>query len=127
MTAISMIGTGTPIAIAAIAPSLEATAVLFGLSGVFIGPFGSALFLSRTEYADPAVRTQVFTIGAGLKVTASALGAALIGFAAGLPVATQLLLVASSPLLAGVLGAVLLTFGTRPDKAAQRTRVPASG
>jgi hypothetical protein len=91
--------------------------VLFGLSGVFIGPFGSALFLSRTQYAASAVRTQVFTIGAGLKVTASALGAALIGFAAGLPLATQLLLVASSPLLAGALGAVLLTLDTRPDKA----------
>ena len=119
VTAISMIGIGIPIAIAAFAPSLEATAVLFGLSGVFIGPFGSALFLSRTQYARPAVRTQVFTIGAGLKVTASALGAALIGFAAGLPAATQLLLVAGSPLLAGVLGTVLLTFRTSPDKAAK--------
>ena len=86
MTAISMIGIGVPIAIAANTPSLEATAVLFGISGMFIGPSGSALFLSRTKYADPAVRTQVFTIGAGLKVTASAPGAALIGFAAGLPV-----------------------------------------
>jgi Major Facilitator Superfamily len=127
VTAISMIGIGIPIAAAAFVPSLEATAVLFGLSGVFIGPFGSALFLSRTQYAGPAVRTQVFTIGAGLKVTASALGAALIGFAAGLPVATQLLLVAGSPLLAGVLGTALLTFRTRPAKAAQRTRVPAPG
>jgi hypothetical protein len=127
VTAVSMIGIGIPIATAAFVPSLEATAVLFGLSGIFIGPFGSALFLSRTQYAGPAVRTQVFTIGAGLKVTASALGAALIGFAAGLPAATQLLLVASSPLLAGVLGTVLLTFRTRPDKAAQRTRVPAPG
>ncbi|HEX3198801.1 MAG TPA: hypothetical protein VHR39_14735, partial [Propionibacteriaceae bacterium] len=119
VTGISMIGIGIPIAIAAATPSLEATAVLFGLSGVFIGPFGSALFLARTQYAGPAVRTQVFTIGAGLKVTASALGAALIGFAAGLPAATQLILVASSPLLAGVLGTVLLTFRTSPDKAAQ--------
>jgi hypothetical protein len=68
------------------------------------------------------VRTQVFTIGAGLKVTASALGAALIGFAAGLPVAAQLLLVASSPLFAGILGTVLLTIGARPDTAAQGTR-----
>jgi hypothetical protein len=122
VTAISMIGVGIPIAIAAITPSLEATAVLFGLSGIFIGPFGSALFLSRTQFAAPAVRTQVFTIGAGLKVTASALGAALIGFAAGLPVAAQLLLVASSPLFAGILGTVLLTIGARPDTAAQRTR-----
>jgi Major Facilitator Superfamily len=117
VTAISMIGIGMPIAIAAIIPTLEATAVLFGLSGVFIGPFGSALFLSRTQYAAPALRTQVFTIGAGLKVTASALGAALIGFTAGLPIAIQLIIVASSPLLAGALGAVLLTFGASPTKA----------
>ena len=127
VTAISMIGIGTPIAIAAVVPSLEATAVLFGLSGVFIGPFGSALFLSRTQYAAPTVRTQVFTLGAGLKVTASALGAALIGFATGLPVGTQLLLVASSPLLAGVFGTALLTFGPHPDKASQKTPIPASG
>jgi hypothetical protein len=126
VTAFSMIGIGTPIAIAAVTPSLEATAVLFGLSGVFIGPFGSALFLSRTQYAAPTVRTQVFTLGAGLKVTASALGAALIGFATGLPVTTQLLLVASSPLLAGALGAALLTFGSSPNKAVQKTPVPAS-
>jgi hypothetical protein len=126
VTASSMIGIGIPLAIAAFVSSLEATAVLFGLSGVFIGPFGSALFLSRTQYAAPAVRTQVFTIGAGLKVTASALGAALIGFAAHLPVATQLLLVAGSPLLAGVLGAVLLAFGARPAKAAKRTWIPAT-
>ena len=110
VTAISMIGIGIPIAIAAIIPTLEATAALFGLSGIFIGPFGSALFLARTQYAAPAARTQIFTIGAGLKVTASALGAALIGFAAGLPPATQLLLVASSPILAGTLGAFLLTL-----------------
>ncbi|HVD79152.1 MAG TPA: hypothetical protein VNB87_01365, partial [Propionibacteriaceae bacterium] len=124
VTAISMIGIGIPLAIAALTPSLEVTAVLFGLSGVFIGPFGSALFLSRTQYAASAVRTQVFTIGAGLKVTASALGAALIGFAAGLPLATQLLLVASSPLLAGALGAVLLTLDTRPDKATPAFQPP---
>jgi hypothetical protein len=127
VTAISMVGIGIPIAIAAIAPTLEATAALFGLSGIFIGPFGSALFLARTQYAAPAVRTQIFTIGAGLKVTASALGAALIGFAAGLPLTIQLLLIASSPLLAGTLGTVLLTLCTHSDKPAHRTRVPASG
>jgi hypothetical protein len=121
-----MIGIGLPIGIAAIGSSLEATAVLFGISGLFIGPFGSALFLSRSQYAAPAVRTQVFTIGAGLKVTASAIGAALLGFAAGLPPATQLLLVASSPFLAGVLGAAFLTFRAGRAKTAQTTRVSAS-
>jgi hypothetical protein len=113
VTAVSMIGIAAPIALAAATGSIAVTAVLFGVSGVFIGPFGSALFTARTHYAAEDVRTQVFTIGAGLKVSASALGAALIGFATPLPVSAQLLLVASSPLLAGVLSVVLLVGGPR--------------
>jgi MFS family permease len=113
VTTASMIGIGTPIALAAATPSIQATAVLFGLSGIFIGPFGAALFTARTHYSDEAVRTQVFTLGAGLKVTASAIGAALIGLLTDLSIGAQLLLVASSPLFAGVLGTLLLTFG--PD------------
>lgn len=110
VTTVSMIGIGTPLALSAAAPSITATAVLFGISGIFIGPFGSALFTARTQHAAEAVRTQVFTIGAGLKVTAAAFGAALIGFATDLPVWALLLLAASSPLLAGALGTLLLTL-----------------
>ena len=43
-----------------------------------------------------------------MKVTVAAAGAALIGLAAGLPVAVQLLLVASTPLLAGVVSTAML-------------------
>ncbi len=117
VVAVSMIGIGVPIAAAATSSSLVVTAVLFGLSGVFAGPFGSALFTARTRYATEAVRTQVFTIGAGLKVSASALGAGLIGLVAGIPVPAQLLLVAASPLLAGSAAALVL--------AGRRTRVSA--
>ena len=109
----AMIGVGLPIAASACinaigAGSLPWTAVLFGVSGLFIGPFAAALFVARNRLAPASVRTQVFTVGAGLKVTASALGAALIGFATHLPVSSQLLLVASSPLIAGILGVLLL-------------------
>lgn len=113
VTTVSMIGVGVPIALAAAtrslgAPSLVTTAVLFGVSGFFVGPFASALFTARNRYAVEHLRTQVFTIGAGLKTTAAAAGAALIGVVSHLPVWTLLLLVASGPLLAGVLGTVLL-------------------
>lgn len=128
VTTVSMIGTAAPIAVAAATPTIEATAVLFGVSGIFIGPFGSALFTARTHYAAEAVRTQVFTIGAGLKVSASALGAALIGLATHLPVASQLLLVASSPLLAGILGtALLLRSPARGDASRNRPRTVRQG
>lgn len=117
VTTVSMIGIGVPIAAAAATPSIGATAAIFGLSGIFIGPFGAALFTARTHYAAEAVRTQVFTIGAGLKVTASALGAALIGPLTNLPIWALLLLVASTPLLAGVLGTFLLIWRPTRTKA----------
>lgn len=108
LTAWTMIGTGIPLALAAATTgSLSWTAVLFGLSGLCTGPFAAALFLARDRLAPEAVRTQVFTIGAGMKVAAAALGAALIGFAAALPVATQLLLVATPSILAGALAHAL--------------------
>lgn len=111
VTTVAMIGVGVPLAVAAAVPSsLAVVAVLFGLSGVFVGPFASALFTARHRYAAEEVRTQVFTIGAGLKVAAAAAGAALFGLAGGLPVPTLLLLVAASPLLAGVLGTALLVL-----------------
>jgi len=108
--AVSMIGVGVCTALAAVFGSTVVVVALFGRSGVFIGPFGAALFLARTQQADESVRTQVFTIGAGLKVTASAVGAALIGLAAPRPGSVQLLLAAGSPLLAGgvAIGALLL-------------------
>lgn len=113
VTTMAMIAIGIPLLLAATTSSLKILALLFGISGVFVGPFGSALFTARTLYADGNVRGQVFTIGAGLKVSAGALGAGLIGLAADLPIATQLVLVASSPLLAGVLGTAMLVANTR--------------
>jgi hypothetical protein len=108
VTAWSMILIGVPLAAAATTESLGLTATLFGLSGLFVGPFASALFLARSQLAPEAVRAQVFTIGAGLKVTAAALGAALIGLASQQTTSAQLLLVAASPILAGVLAVPVL-------------------
>jgi MFS family permease len=119
----AMLGVGLPLAVAAVVSPLPGVAALFALSGVFVGPFASALFTARDRYAPAAVRTSVFTIGAGLKVTASAAGAALFGLATGLPVPAQLLLVAASPLLAGALGTLLLVG--RGD-ARGRSRLPSA-
>jgi MFS family permease len=113
---LSMIGVGAPLVITAYAPSLAATAVLFCLSGVFVGPFAAALFTTRAHYAAENVRTQVFTIGAGLKVTASAFGAALIGSATNLPLPIQLILVGATPVIAGTLGAILLARRPAPKR-----------
>jgi hypothetical protein len=102
VTAWAMVGFGIPLVVAAGVHSLPLTAALFGLAGVSTGPFAAALFLARNRLSAESVRTQVFTIGAGMKVAAAALGAGLMGFAAHLPAGAQLLLVAASPIIAGV-------------------------
>ena len=81
---------------------------LFVLAGMINGPTFASLLVVRDRKAPPAVRTQVFTIGAGLKVTAAAAGVALAGLVTGWGPAPLLLAVAGTQLLAGGAGAALL-------------------
>jgi hypothetical protein len=76
-----------------------------------------------SRYSDQAVRTQVFTIGAGRKVSAAALGAGWSASSRDRPVAVQLLLVASSPPLAGILGSIVL--GATAGHGSGSAQVPA--
>ncbi|MEU8129906.1 MFS transporter [Micromonospora sp. NPDC049049] len=108
VTVWAMVAVGVPLALAATVHSLSLAAALFALSGLFTGPFAAALFLARSQLAAETTRTQVFTIGAGLKVAASAIGIGLLGLATDLPAGAQLLVVAAFPILAGVAGGVLL-------------------
>jgi MFS family permease len=122
---ISLIGSGAALAAAAGVSSLPLAAVLFTASGVFIGPLTGALFTTRQEHATDEVRAQVFTIGAGLKTTSAAAGAALGGALAQLSIPTQLLVTAGSPMLAGALGAVSLGItATTQDGDARRSGGP---
>jgi MFS family permease len=109
-----LVGTGLPLAVAAFAPSIAWTGVLFAVSGVANGPLFGALLMTRQRFAPEHARSQVFTLGAGLKITAAAAGSALAGLAAGLPSATQLLLLAACSVLAGVGGAVILRHVRSP-------------
>jgi MFS family permease len=104
-----LIGTGVPLAASAASSWLPLTVALFALSGLFTGPLLGALFTARDHYTSAQLRTQVFTIGAGLKTTAAAVGAALAGLLAFTSTPTQLLLAASCPLIAGTVGALLFT------------------
>jgi MFS family permease len=123
---ISLIGSGAALAVAAGVSSLPLAAVLFTASGVFIGPLTGALFTTRQEHATDEVRAQVFTIGAGLKTTSAAAGAALGGALAQLPITIQLLVTAGSPLLAGALGAVSLGI-QRERETVTRGALPSCG
>lgn len=83
--------------------------VLLGLSGLFTGPSAASMLLLRKQQSPPAVRSQVFTVGAGLRATASAAGAAVAGVAAGAG-ATVLLVAIGVTWLASA--ALLLAYPT---------------
>ena len=66
----------------------------------------------------------MFTLGAGLKITAAAVGVMIAGAIAHLASATQLLLGAACPLLAGAVGAFALSFGQTGGMPRQNRRRP---
>jgi MFS family permease len=102
---LGLAGTGLPILAGAAHPALPVLAVLFLLAGVADGPLFGALLTTRQHWSPPDLRGQVFTLGAGAKITASAAGAAVAGTLAGAATAAQLAVAGAVPLVAAALGA----------------------
>ena len=75
--------TGVLSMIAAVDLGLWWTTLLIGVSGLFTASSSAALLLLRKQQSSPDVRSQVFTVGAGLRATAAAVGAAIAGVVAG--------------------------------------------
>ncbi|WP_229070116.1 MFS transporter [Actinoplanes sp. DH11] len=90
---------------------------LFAVAGLLMGPVTVALFSVRDRESPPEVRTQVFALGAGIKVTSGAAGAAVGGLLAGSGSALLLTVIASGQLLAALTGVLILRRA--------RTRQPA--
>ena len=81
---------------------------VFAVAGVLDGPLLSSVLLVRSQEAPPGTRTQVFTLGAGIKLTAASVGAATFTLVAGAPPAVLVGVLAASHLVAAALGAALL-------------------
>ncbi|MFF2242870.1 hypothetical protein ACFVTM_01635 [Arthrobacter sp. NPDC058130] len=82
------------------------TVVAIGLSGVFTASTSAAMLFLRNHLSPPHLRSQIFTVGAGFRASASAAGAALAasvtGLGGGLAVAgIGLIWVVSAALMAG--------------------------
>ncbi|MFJ4525666.1 MFS transporter [Streptomyces sp. NPDC088810] len=104
-----LLGTAFPLAAVPWSGHVLVATVLFAAAGFCTGPLFSALLASRERYAPAAVRTQVFTLGAGLKSTFAAAGAAAAGALSGLGAAPLLLGTAACQVAAAAVGRVLLT------------------
>ncbi|WP_049575941.1 MFS transporter [Streptomyces sp. SBT349] len=98
-----LLGTGAALAAAAAAPAFPACAALFVAAGACEGPVLGATLRIRAEYAPPGAEAHVFTLGAGLKITAAACGAALTGAATALPAPLLLTAIAAAHLAAAAL------------------------
>lgn len=80
------------------------TIAAIGVSGLFTAASSAAMLLIRKQQSPPSLRSQVFTVGAGLRAAAAAAGAAVAGLAAGfgaeaLIVAIGLVWIASGAML----------------------------
>lgn len=60
------------------------TTIVIGLSGIFTAPSAAAMLFLRNRHSPPVLKSQIFTVTAGLRATASAAGAAVAASAAGL-------------------------------------------
>ena len=126
---IGLVAAGIPLILAGGATTLQARVALFALSGVANGPLFGALLLTRQERSPVELRSQVFTLGAGAKITAAALGAALAGGVTWLSVGGQLAAVGAIQVVAGAVGLLALgaaRIAIRP-LAQPRPRVPERG
>ncbi|HEY8588606.1 MAG TPA: MFS transporter [Naasia sp.] len=74
--------TGLGVVAAGLLPGFAPAIVAVAVGGLFTAPGVTALFAVRQRESPPDVRAQVFTVGAGLRSSAAAVGAAIGGFLA---------------------------------------------
>jgi MFS family permease len=114
----AMAGTGLTLLGAAWAPSMPVAAGLFAVAGLCDGPLLAATLRIRADHAPEGTREQVFTLGAGLKMTAASAGAAAagLGIGAGVPARWLLLGIGAVQLAAALLHRALVRVGTPPHQ-----------
>ncbi|MFE1902104.1 MFS transporter [Streptomyces gardneri] len=81
LAVIGLVGTALGLAAAASAPSVPVAVACFAVAGAFDGLVLAVTLRLRADHSPARRRTQVFTIGAGLKMSAAAAGSALAGLA----------------------------------------------
>ncbi|HTJ38208.1 MAG TPA: MFS transporter [Dactylosporangium sp.] len=117
-------------AVLGVVPFVGAWPVLvgvFAVAGFCNGPLLTAVLQVRAAEAPASTRTQVFTIGAGLKVTAAAVGAACFAAVASWPVAVLAGALAATQGVAAAGGALLLAGRSRAvSRCAPSRRMPRS-
>ncbi|MFF1544331.1 MFS transporter [Streptomyces sp. NPDC058291] len=103
-----LFATGVPLAAVPLTDSAIVAAGGFVLAGCCTGPLFAALLTGRDRYAPASARTQVFTLGASIKSTFAAGGAALAGVWQAAGPRSLVVAVAACQVVAAALGVLLL-------------------
>lgn len=81
---VGFLSTGLLTLAAAFDLGVHSAAIVIGLSGIFTAPSAAAMLFLRNRHSPPLLKSQIFTVTAGLRASASAVGAALGALAPGL-------------------------------------------
>ncbi|WP_433199234.1 MFS transporter [Dactylosporangium sp. CS-047395] len=100
--------TGVLLAVVPLVPSWAGVVALFAVVGVFDGPLFTSVLLVRSSEAPARVRTQVFTLGSGVKLTAAAAGAAVFASVVGWPLWVLVVGLGATQVAAAAVGVLLL-------------------
>ncbi|MGN6198855.1 MFS transporter [Humibacter sp.] len=119
--AVAAVVTGLLTIVAAIVPGLPGAIVLIGVSGIATGPGVAAMLLLRTKHSPRPLRSQVFTVAAGLRATAAAVGAGLAGLVASVASGLLLALIGASWIASAVILAAYPRGATTLDGGAPAT------
>ncbi|MFE1317322.1 MFS transporter [Kitasatospora phosalacinea] len=104
---VGLTGTGAGLALAAAVPALPVAVGCFAVAGACDGLVLTATLRIRAAHSPPHRLAQVFTLGAGLKVSAAAIGSALAAAATAHSAPRYLLAIAALQLAAALLYAAL--------------------
>ncbi|WP_432824306.1 MFS transporter [Dactylosporangium sp. CA-092794] len=117
---VCLVATGAVFCVVPFVGSWPVLVGLFAVTGLFDGPLLASVLQVRSAEAPPNARTQVFTLGAGVKLTAASVGAAVVASVAAWPVGVLVAAVGGLQLLAAGAGGVLLLGRARGRAAAAR-------
>jgi MFS family permease len=86
------------------------------LAGVPSSPLASSIFLVRDRESEMEMRTQIFTLGAGFKMSCSAVGSAIAGVAASAGSGALFVGIAAIQLLSALIGVALTRRRIAPNQ-----------
>ncbi|MEU7866732.1 MFS transporter [Dactylosporangium sp. NPDC049140] len=110
-----LVVTGVVLASVPLVSSWAGVVGLFAVAGLFDGPLFTSVLQVRASEAPARARTQVFTLGAGVKLSAAAIGATVFAAVGGWPLWVLIVGLGGTQVVAAMVGVALLAGRRREN------------